>query len=96
MIVYVLCALVLLLICADIYLFSKLCRAAQTLDTAEKSLECLKDCFSGLKSSFDEVIADEMDARAKSEKLFADGLESILNYGGEIPTLNKENVRNDR
>lgn len=52
--------------------------------------------ISELKSSFDEVIADELDARAKSEKLFADGLESILNYGGEIPTLNKENVRNDR
>lgn len=96
MIVYVLCALVVLLICAVVYLFSKLRGAAQTLDATGKSLECLKGCFSELKRSFDEVIADELDARAKSEKLFADGLESILNYGGEIPTLNKENVRNGR
>lgn len=95
MIVYVLCALVVLLICAVVYLFSKLCRAAHSLDAAEKSLECLKSCFSELKTSFDEVIADELDTRVKSEKLFADGLESILNYGGEIPTLNKENLRND-
>lgn len=96
MIVYVLCALAVLLICAVVYLFSKLRRAVQTIDAAEKSLDCLKSCFTELKSSFDEVIADELDARAKSEKLFADGIESILNYGGEIPTLNKEDMRNDR
>lgn len=96
MIVYLLCVLVLLLICTVAYLFSQLRRAGQTLDAAEKSLACLKDCFSELKTSFDEVIADEIDARAKSEKLFADGLESILNYGVEIPTLNKENIRNGR
>lgn len=94
MIVCALCALAVLLICAMVCMFFKLRRAVQTLDAAEKSLDCLKSCFSELKSSFDEVIADELDARAKSEKLFADGLESILNYGGEIPTLNKEDMRN--
>lgn len=96
MIVYVLCALVLSLICAVAYLFAMLRRAGRALYDAEKSVDCLKKCFDELKTSFDEVVAGELDARAKSEKLFADGLESILNYGGEIPTLNKENVRNVR
>lgn len=47
-----------------------------------------------LQEAFEEVVADEVNERARSEKLFNEGLSNIMNYGVEIPTLNKGAVNN--
>lgn len=70
-----------------VWLLVKLRKAKENIDGLQTQLD-------ELKTSFNEVVAEELDARAKSEKLFADGLENILNYGNNIPKLNKESIGN--
>lgn len=64
------------------------------LKKAKENIDGLQTQLDELKTSFNEVVAEELDARAKSEKLFADGLENILNYGNNIPKLTKESIGN--
>lgn len=56
--------------------------------------KAIEEHLGKLQTEFEEVVADEVSERARGEKLFNEGLTSIMNYGGEIPTLNKEDMRN--
>lgn len=62
----------------------------------DERYEAMEARLSKLQTEFEEVVAEEMAARVKSEKAFSDGLESILTYGCTIPTLNKEAVHDGR
>lgn len=53
------------------------------------------DMLEKLRKEFDDVIADDLKTRADSERLFTEGLRGILDYGGQIPTLNKEIARHE-
>ena len=48
-----------------------------------------------LRKEFDDVIADDLKTRADSERLFTEGLRGILDYGQQIPSLNKEVIRHE-
>ena len=48
-----------------------------------------------LRKEFDDVIADDLKTRADSERLFTEGLRGILDYGQQIPSLNKEAIRHE-
>ena len=53
------------------------------------------DKLEKLRKEFDDVIADDLKTRADSERLFTEGLRGILDYGQQIPSLNKEVIRHE-
>lgn len=53
------------------------------------------DKLEKLRKEFDDVIADDLKTRADSERLFTEGLRGILDYGQQIPSLNKEAIRHE-
>lgn len=53
------------------------------------------DMLEKLRKEFDDVIADDLKTRADSERLFTEGLRGILDYGQQIPSLNKEVIRHE-
>ena len=73
--------------------------AVKNLSGACKSLNELSqanaDKLERLRKEFDDVIADDLKTRADSERLFTEGLRGILDYGQQIPSLNKEAIRHE-
>lgn len=59
-----------------------------------KEIDKLQKQVRALQEAFEEVVVDEVNERAKGEKLFNEGLANIMNYGVEIPALNKGAVNN--
>lgn len=58
-------------------------------------LDALCRKLEALRQEFDDVIADDLKARAEGDRLFNEGLRGIMDYGGQIPTLNKEGLRHE-
>lgn len=59
-----------------------------------RQCKAIEEHLGKLQKEFEEVVADEVAERTRGEKLFNEGLTNIMNYGGEIPTLNRGAVRN--
>lgn len=63
--------------------------------TMQEVLLTHADMLEKLRKEFDDVIADDLKTRADSERLFTEGLRGILDYGQQIPSLNKEVIRHE-
>ena len=65
------------------------------LATAQDIQRTHAEMLEKLRKEFDDVIADDLKTRADSERLFTEGLRGILDYGQQIPSLNKEVIRHE-
>lgn len=68
---------------------------AEVLTTTQDIQRTHAEMFEKLRKEFDDVIADDLKTRADSERLFTEGLRGILDYGQQIPSLNKEAIRHE-
>lgn len=68
---------------------------SDALTTTQDIQRTHADMLEKLRKEFDDVIADDLKTRADSERLFTEGLRGILDYGQQIPSLNKEVIRHE-
>lgn len=68
---------------------------SDALATTQDIQRAHADMLKKLRKEFDDVIADDLKTRADSERLFTEGLRGILDYGQQIPSLNKEAIRHE-
>lgn len=68
---------------------------SDALTTTQDIQRTHADMLEKLRKEFDDVIADDLKTRADSERLFTEGLRGILDYGQQIPSLNKEAIRHE-
>lgn len=68
---------------------------SDALATAQDIQRTHAEMLEKLRKEFDDVIADDLKTRADSERLFTEGLRGILDYGQQIPSLNKEAIRHE-
>ncbi len=68
---------------------------SDALTTTQDIQRAHADMLEKLRKEFDDVIADNLKTRADSERLFTEGLRGILDYGQQIPSLNKEVIRHE-
>lgn len=68
---------------------------SDALATTQNIQRAHADMLEKLRKEFDDVIADDLKTRADSERLFTEGLRGILDYGQQIPSLNKEVIRHE-
>ena len=68
---------------------------SDALATTQDIQRAHADMLEKLRKEFDDVIADDLKTRADSERLFTEGLRGILDYGQQIPSLNKEAIRHE-
>ena len=72
----------------------------ENLEKAEESVKCLSSRFEdinvrlkALEKDFSELPVDDIIKANEAEKLWNDGLQSIISYGQDIAKLNKEAIK---
>lgn len=87
-------ALALLFLYVRLYSVEK--RVSMRLDGQLEIISKQTNAVTALRKEFDDVVYEDIKARAEGERLWNEGLSEIINYGSSIPALNKENMRYER
>lgn len=54
----------------------------------------VNDQFAAIEKKFEDLPIEQMDEETKRLKNFNDGIDNIMNYGFDIPKINREGLKN--